>query len=134
LAPDWGNLNLSNLKILIDTGNKGSYDDSLLLVNQYTGINEHNEPITPTSYSLAQNYPNPFNPVTTIKYQLPVSGRVSLKVYNILGKEIATLVDEEKSAGTYSVTFDAGKLSSGIYFYRIQAGNFVQAKKMILLK
>jgi hypothetical protein len=134
LVPDWGNLSLSNLKILIDTGNKGSNDDSLILVNQYTGVNDHNQPNTPNSYSLVQNYPNPFNPTTTINYQLKFGGRVTLKVYNILGREVATLVNEEKPAGNYSIVFDAGKLSSGIYFYRLQTGNFVATKKMILLK
>jgi hypothetical protein len=134
LVPEWSNLNLSNLKILIDTGNKGTNDDSLILVNQYTGVNDHNQPNTPNSYRLAQNYPNPFNPTTTINYQLQFSGRVTLKVYNILGKEVAALVNEEKPAGNYSVNFDAGKLSSGIYFYRLQSGNFIETKKMILLK
>ena len=134
LVPDWGNLSLSNLKILIDTGNKGSNDDSLILVNQYTGVNDHNQPNTPNSYSLVQNYPNPFNPTTTINYQLKFGGQVTLKVYNILGREVATLVNEEKPAGNYSIVFDAGKLSSGIYFYRLQTGNFVATKKMILLK
>ena len=134
LVPDWGNLNLSNLKILIDKGNKGSNDDSLILVNQYTGINNNNPANIPNNYSLAQNYPNPFNPTTTIKYSLQFSGRMTLKVYDILGKEVATLVNEEKPAGSYSVVFDAGKLASGIYFFRIQAGNFVATRKMILLK
>ena len=134
LVPEWGNLNLSNLKILIDSGNKGSNDDSLILVNQYTGVNDHNQSNTPNTYSLTQNYPNPFNPTTTINYQLQFSGRVTLKVYNILGKEVATIVNEDKPAGNYSVNFDAGKLSSGIYFYRLQSGNFIATKKMILLK
>ena len=134
LVPEWSNLNLSNLKILIDTGNKGTNDDSLILVNQYTGVNDHTQLNTPNSYSLAQNYPNPFNPTTTIKYTLQFSGRVTLKVYDILGKEVATLVNEEKPAGSYSVVFDAGKLASGIYFYKLQAGNFVATRKMILLK
>ena len=134
LVPEWGNLNLSNLKILIDTGNKGSNDDSLILVNQYTGVNDHNQPNIPNNYSLAQNYPNPFNPTTTINYQLQFSGRVTLKVFNILGREVAALVNEDKPAGNYSVNFDAGRLSSGIYFYRLQSGNFIATKKMILLK
>src|ERR1035437_1225717 len=134
LVPDWDNLNLSNLKILIDTGNKGSNDDSLILVNQYTGVNDNNQPNIPNNYSLAQNYPNPFNPTTTINYQLQFSGRVTLKVFNILGREVAALVNEDKPAGNYSVNFDAGRLSSGIYFYILQSGNFIATKKMILLK
>jgi len=88
----------------------------------------------PSSYALDQNYPNPFNPTTKISYQLPQSGYVNLKVFNTLGKEVASLVNEEKSAGNYEVDFNAQGLSSGIYFYTIQSGSFQETKKMILLK
>ncbi len=88
----------------------------------------------PKVYSLDQNYPNPFNPSTKISYQLPQNGFVSLKVYNAIGKEVATLVNEEKSAGRYEVNFDAAGLSSGLYFYTIQTGSFQETKKMILIK
>ncbi|MBN2396055.1 MAG: T9SS type A sorting domain-containing protein, partial [Candidatus Atribacteria bacterium] len=88
----------------------------------------------PTVYSLEQNYPNPFNPTTTIKYQLPESGFVSLKIYDMLGREITELVNQFQPAGTYSVNFDANNLASGIYFYRIEANNFVNVKKMVLMK
>jgi photosystem II stability/assembly factor-like uncharacterized protein len=88
----------------------------------------------PALFELKQNYPNPFNPSTVINYQLPVSGDVTLKVYDVLGNEIATLVNEEKPAGSYEVEFNASELSSGIYFYKLQAGDFVETKKMILLK
>jgi hypothetical protein len=88
----------------------------------------------PTEFSLSQNYPNPFNPSTTINYQLPTFSFVSLKVYDILGREVATLVNEEKKAGYYSVEFNANKLSSGIYFYRMQAGKYVETKKLLLMK
>lgn len=88
----------------------------------------------PDSYSLNQNYPNPFNPLTTINFTLPYQEFVNLKVFNTLGQEVATLVNEEKSAGSYSVPFDAAKLSSGIYIYKISAGSFAETKKMILLK
>lgn len=88
----------------------------------------------PTEYALQQNYPNPFNPTTTIHYALPVSGLTQLKVYNILGQEVATLVHEVQSAGTYRVTFDASGISSGIYFYKLTNGNFTQVKKMLLVK
>lgn len=88
----------------------------------------------PTGFKLEQNYPNPFNPTTTISYQLPDAGFVTLKVYDILGKEVATLISEEKSAGSYSINFDASKLSSGMYLYKISSGNFSQMKKMILMK
>ncbi|MBK9099126.1 MAG: T9SS type A sorting domain-containing protein [bacterium] len=88
----------------------------------------------PTEYLLEQNYPNPFNPSTTIKFRIPEGSYVSLKVYNVLGKEIATLVSEEMNAGTYEVNFDASNLSSGVYFYKIESGNFVKTNKMILMK
>ncbi len=95
---------------------------------------ENNENNIPSYFELEQNYPNPFNPTTKIKYQLAANGIVSLKVYDILGREVATLVNETKSAGNYEANFNAANLSSGIYLYRIQAGNFTESKKMILLK
>jgi hypothetical protein len=88
----------------------------------------------PIVYKLFQNYPNPFNPTTTIKYSIPQSGLVTLKVYDLLGKEVITLVKEEKTAGIYESVFDASHLSSGVYFYKLQSGNFIQSKKLILLK
>ena len=88
----------------------------------------------PTGYSLDQNYPNPFNPTTTIRYTLPLSGRVSVRVFNILGQLVTTLVDGNQVAGTYQATFNASSLSSGIYFYRIESGKYVAVKKMMLLK
>jgi hypothetical protein len=88
----------------------------------------------PNSYSLSQNYPNPFNPSTNIQYSIPKSGLVSLKVYNLLGQEVATLVEGNQTAGTYVATFDASRVSSGIYFYRLMSGGFVEVRKMLLLK
>lgn len=98
------------------------------------GNNEFNS--SPYHFRLEQNYPNPFNPSTVIGYQLPVSGNVSLKVYDVLGNEVATLVDEYKPAGTYNVEFTINnlQLSSGIYFYQLKAGDYIQTRKMILLK
>jgi len=88
----------------------------------------------PEAFVLFQNYPNPFNPSTNITFNLPSKSFVSLKVFDLLGREVATLVNQEKPAGTYNITFDAGKLPSGVYFYRLQAGSFIETKKLILLR
>jgi hypothetical protein len=88
----------------------------------------------PRTYFLSNNFPNPFNPSTKIKYSVPQSSNIILKVFDVLGNEIETLVDEEKPAGKYEVEFDASTLTSGVYFYQLDAGDFVQTKKMILLK
>ncbi|HCN37431.1 MAG TPA: hypothetical protein DIS94_06955, partial [Bacteroidetes bacterium] len=104
-------------------------------------ISDNPESNIPQSFNLSQNFPNPFNPVTNISYRIPVDGMVSLKVYDILGKEVATLVSEVKQAGNYQVVFNGNNLASGIYFYRInvnsgnsQSGNFTQVKRMMLVK
>ncbi|MDL1893747.1 T9SS type A sorting domain-containing protein [Sphingobacteriales bacterium CHB3] len=89
---------------------------------------------SPLDVALKQNYPNPFNPSTTIEYQVATVEFVSLKVYNLLGQEVATLVDEELSSGIYAIPFDAGNLASGTYVYRLQVGDAVQTKKLTLLK
>lgn len=89
---------------------------------------------SPKEYKLSQNYPNPFNPTTKITYQIPNTGFVTLKVYDILGRELVTLINEEKPAGNYEVTFNGQDLPSGIYFYKLQAGDYSSAKKMILMK
>ena len=94
---------------------------------------ENDEGIT-NSYQLEQNYPNPFNPYTTIKYSIPTQSFVQLKVYDVLGNEVETLVDEEKSIGSYTVSFNASNIPSGVYFYSLNAGDFTQTKKMILMK
>ena len=88
----------------------------------------------PRSFSLLQNYPNPFNPTTTINYAIPTSQHVRISLFDVLGRQIAILTDQNQHAGFYSVAFDADKLSSGVYFYRIEAGSFIQTKKMLLLK
>jgi hypothetical protein len=90
--------------------------------------------ILPQNFQLEQNYPNPFNPSTRIRYSIPEASFASIKVYDMLGKEVATLVNEEQSAGNYEVDFDATGLSSGIYFYKLQAGNFIETRKMTILK
>ena len=97
-----------------------------------TGLTQNSE--IPTKFDLLQNYPNPFNPTTQIKFDIPKQGFVSLKVYDVLGKEVANLVNEVKAAGSYAVEFDGASLSSGIYYYRIESGSFVNVKKMVLIK
>jgi len=96
------------------------------------GIEE--ESVSPKEFTLSQNYPNPFNPATTISFSIPSTAFSSLKVYDIIGNEVATLINEEKPAGDYTVQFNASNLSSGVYFYRIQAGSFIGTRKMILMK
>ncbi len=88
----------------------------------------------PVNYILFLNCPNPFNPSTTIKYQIPEFSFVTIKVYDVLGNEVATLISEEKPAGGYEIEFDGSSLPSGIYFYWLHAGAFTETKKMILLK
>jgi hypothetical protein len=90
--------------------------------------------IVPKEFALHQNYPNPFNPTTTIQYDLPSAGLVSLKVFDILGREVRTLVSDNLQPGSYEVTFDATGLVSGVYFYRMQGGEFVQTKRLLLLR
>jgi len=104
------------------------------LISYVTGIDDVEITQTPNNYLLSQNYPNPFNPITTIGYQLPVSGNVSLKIYNLMGEEVITLVNENKEIGNYEVQFDASKLTSGVYFYRLQSNSFTESKKLILMK
>jgi hypothetical protein len=98
-----------------------------------TSVNDHRSQL-PAQYALYQNFPNPFNPSTVIRYQMPVNSRATLKVYDVLGRKIATLVDGEQSAGTHSVMFNAAGISSGTYFYRFQAGMYGETKKFTVLK
>jgi hypothetical protein len=88
----------------------------------------------PIEYHLIQNFPNPFNPSTTFKYQIPELSFVTLKIYDVLGNEIEKLVNEVKPAGSYDIEFEATQLPSGIYFYRLQAGDYIETKKMVLMK
>jgi hypothetical protein len=89
---------------------------------------------TPPRFNLEQNYPDPFNPSTTIRYELPKASQVNLSVYDILGREVSVLVNEKKDAGIYEVRYEGSKLASGVYFYRLQAGDYVASKKMLVLK
>ncbi|MBT8390957.1 MAG: T9SS type A sorting domain-containing protein, partial [Ignavibacteria bacterium] len=120
--------------IYVDVGIDGTIDDTLMLKNQITNVDDRGNLNIPKEYKLEQNYPNPFNPSTTIRYSLPKESFVTLKVYNLLGEEVATLINGEQIIGNYEIEFDASDLSSGIYLYSIQAGDFVETKKMILLK
>jgi glucuronoarabinoxylan endo-1,4-beta-xylanase len=88
----------------------------------------------PSSYELMNNYPNPFNPITAIGYQLSAVSDVKLKIYNVLGQKVATLVDERQQAGHHQVDWDASRFPSGVYYYRLEASEFVEVKKMILLR
>ncbi len=99
-----------------------------------TFLDEEDQFTSPNAFSLYQNYPNPFNPATTIKYQIPEINFITLKVFDVLGKEITTLVSEEKPAGSYKIHFNAEGLTSGVYFYQLRAGNFIETKKMLILK
>ena len=101
---------------------------------KYSSVVEVNVGQAPNDFSLSQNYPNPFNPSTVIKYSIPQNGFVSIKVFNLIGLEVATLVNQEQKSGIYMVNFDASKLASGVYMYRIQAGGFSLSKKMTILK
>ncbi len=109
----------------------GDFKTGAILVA--TGVKNGSQAI-PKSYALEQNYPNPFNPTTKIEYQLPKNSHVTLKVYDILGREVQTLVDGAQKAGNYSVTFDGSRFASGVYFYRLAARGFVATKKLVLVK
>ena len=101
---------------------------------KYYNLKQDVEIAAPISYALSQNYPNPFNPTTTIKYSVPVDGFVNIAVFNVLGEEVANLVNSVHKAGNYELTFDATKLASGMYIYRMESGNYVSIKKMMILK
>ena len=133
ISPDSGSyvgaaVGVDNLKGIDDTLGVIIYDNF-----EPTGISLEQIP-SELGFVLEQNYPNPFNPTTKIRWQSPVSSWQTLKVYNMLGNEIAMLVNEKKPAGSYEVSFDASGLPSGVYFYKLQAGSYVETKKMILLK
>jgi hypothetical protein len=128
-ASSWDQgLNTLNLKGAIIKG--VVYGDTSFVI---VGINDKNT-IQPREFVLSQNYPNPFNPTTTINYSLPKAGNVKLTVYNAIGSKVATIINVYKIAGNYSIQFNGSSLASGIYFYKIEAGQFSQIKKMILMK
>jgi hypothetical protein len=116
----------------LPSGSWASFWEFKVLVSTASGVDQ-GELIT-REFGLDQNYPNPFNPTTVISYQLAVNSQVALKVYDVLGREIETLVNERQHAGHYAVNLDAGDLSSGVYYYRLQAAKVVETKKMMLMK
>ena len=118
--------------ITSDTNSWLGLDNVRLINSGTTSVKETK--LNPTVYSLSQNYPNPFNPVTKISYAIPVEEFVTLKVYDLLGKEVATLVNEQKAPGNFTVQFDASKLTSGMYMYSLKAGSFSVTKKLLLVK
>ena len=127
----------SNCRIfLVDDSNPSEYVESgrFSVENQITSIKEYNGNSVPPQFRLEQNYPNPFNPSTKISFSIPKESKVRIDVYNILGQGVRTLLNENKTTGNYTISFNAGNLPSGIYLYSIIADNFVQTKKMILLK
>lgn len=115
----------------IDAANSNSLNYSF---DVNVGITDVESDPIPIKYALHQNFPNPFNPTTSISYQIPNQSRVTLKIYDLLGNQIVELINKDQSAGSYTVSFNASKISSGIYFYKLQTGNFISTKKMVLMK
>ncbi|MFZ1976736.1 MAG: T9SS type A sorting domain-containing protein [Bacteroidota bacterium] len=124
---------LPNPKSLVGNFNGYNMTISYVLTNITTSVSANKSNI-PQTFSLSQNYPNPFNPSTTISFNIPSKSYVSLKIFDMLGREVATIVSGEMPAGSYTSQWNAAKMSSGIYFYRLEAGTFIQTKKLILLK
>jgi hypothetical protein len=106
----------------------------LLKLGSPLSVLRNNRTLEIETFSLMQNYPNPFNPITTIEFDLPKTSEVRLKIFNILGEELATLVSDRLSAGSYSYEWDASNLASGVYLYRLQAGDYVETRKMVLMR
>ncbi len=127
IEPTGGTVTLRNLNSIDSNGIHHPIDLTVI-----TGIEKPKE--IPSNFTMSQNYPNPFNPSTKIKFTVPQAGQINLKIFNSLGQEVKTLVSEEKDIGNYEVSFNASNLPSGIYFYKLQAGSFIESKKMILMK
>ncbi|HSW54514.1 MAG TPA: T9SS type A sorting domain-containing protein [Ignavibacteriaceae bacterium] len=128
---------IDSLKIIVfvqSLGSKTIYQSETIEYSELVWVNVDDEELTPAEFILEQNYPNPFNPSTKISWQSPIGSWQTLIVYDLLGREVATLVDEFKQAGSYEIEFNASDLPSGIYFYKLQAGKFTSTKKLILIK
>jgi photosystem II stability/assembly factor-like uncharacterized protein len=124
----------TGIALVRNTTLDGGSSTSMFIVSSEPLSADDSENAVPSDYSLEQNYPNPFNPSTTIKYFVPQLGFVTVKVYDILGKEVATLVNEEKLAGSYKINFDASDLTSGVYFYKLMTANYSETKELVLMK
>jgi probable HAF family extracellular repeat protein len=134
-VPDWLGLGSGGvLTVLVDQGNDGTTDDTLSYSNQATGVDGEIGSTRPERFVLAQNYPNPFNSSTVIEYGLPVGGHVTLKVYDVLGREVHLLVDEFQQPGYRQVRWDASGLPSGVYYVRMTAGAFTELRKILLMR
>jgi len=112
-------------------GNNTAIDTTIISIS--SGVNDRTNDL-PLTYELKQNYPNPFNPSTTIAFDVPSVGHVQLRIFDLLGREVASLLNEQRNAGRYHVEWDASRFSSGVYFYRIESGEFKQTKKLMLVK
>jgi len=140
ISPQWDNPGQTEVKVYIDIGSDGVIDDSMdVPVEIVTSADDPGESSLPYRFELNQNYPNPFNPTTTIDYSIPERSHVNIDVYNVLGQKIRTMVDREESAGSYTITWDGtnsdgSAVATGIYLYRFQAGDYVETKKMLLMK
>ena len=136
ILPDWTDLGHA-VTIYVDLGNNGTIDDTLFIDN-ILDVDERGKGGIPTEFALLQNYPNPFNPSTTIRYEIPAPSHVTLKIFDLLGREVATLVDEPKAAGAYHIVWYGnginGQAPTGVYLYRLRAGTTVISKKMLLLR
>jgi hypothetical protein len=104
--------------------------EELVLLN----LDQENQNLLPVSFALSQNYPNPFNPRTIINYEIPIANFVDLSIYNLLGQKVATLLSKKQLAGRYNIEWDGSDLASGVYYYVLRAGEFLDVKKMVLLK
>jgi hypothetical protein len=134
VAPLWDSLATIPLRIYVDRDRDGTPDDTLFLENQTTDVPQERQGLVPDRFELHQNYPNPFNSGTMVHYEVPEKCDVHLSVYDILGREVALLVNEQKSPGSYTVRFDASKLASGVYLCRLAAGQYTKTVKMALIR
>ncbi|MBI5470735.1 MAG: T9SS type A sorting domain-containing protein [Ignavibacteriae bacterium] len=133
IVPSWSSSLIQPVKIFVDRGNNGTIDDTLTIDNTLD-VEEHSAQETPGRFNLSQNFPNPFNPTTEIRFQISEVSHATLRVFNLLGQEVATLVDEKLNAGSYQVQFKAKGLASGVYMYRLTAGTQSISKKLLLTK